>query len=165
MAKVITFIVFASMLAPVFSQSLSVNAPGGDPDDSKRLAAEATYELIVGYIAKEDYPKVQKEVRNLLDLQLPSKFDSQLGGAFRRITLKLLAIRQFAVAHTIVDMAIKELEGRDELQAELLLTKATIFKAEGKEDSAIEFFNKSRQITGQGGKHSKDAESKSGSKK
>src|SRR5712692_5236759 len=115
----------AVMSGPIFSQ-----ASGPDPDDNpalekKRLAAQTTYELIVGYIEKEDYAKAQKETRNLLDLKLPAKFDNQLREAILRISMKLSDKRQYQTAHAVVDMALKDpMAHRDDNEAYLLLAKA-----------------------------------------
>ena len=145
-AGLILWLIWAVTGSPAFSQ-----APDGDSKEnatvSKKIeAAGTTFEIIRGYIDKEDYAKVQKETRYLLDLKLPPKYDPQVVEAIIRIADKLIDKHQYGVAHAVVDMALRELGNREDNEAKLLKTKAFIFKAEGKKEQALEYFNKARAL-------------------
>lgn len=155
----------AFLCGPVLGQAQNYAEPEENPAiNKKREAAEATFEMIKGYIEKEDYANAQKETRTLLDLKLPPKYDPQVVEAIIRITDKLAAKRQFSIAHAVVDMANKELGARDDNKAKLLKTKAYIFKAEGKIDQALEFFNRARSLESPPSDHTKDTGSKDSNK-
>ena len=136
----------------VFGQAPTADPPENQALERKRQAAEATYDLIDEYIKKEDYAKAQKEVRNLFDLKLPARLDEPVRVAILNIADKLIKKQQFQVAHRMLDMALKEpIAQRDSNEFYFLMGKAQIYKAEGHNDKAIEYFHKAQARAKSGG--------------
>ena len=130
----------------VYAQPRAVEAEDPAKVTQKLSVAESTYEVIVGHIKKEAYDKAFVEVKTLLDLKLPPKYDPTMIEAVARIAYKFSEKKQFKLAHATVGEATKQFGHRDDNNITLLKIKGLIYKDEGNEYKAIEIFKEVRDL-------------------
>jgi tetratricopeptide (TPR) repeat protein len=116
-------------------------APGvamSETDVDRMLSiAEAQHEIIKLLIAQGHFDRVLPEMRKILELKLPEKYEPAVAQSASLIANLLVESKQFALAHELLDEAIKRMT-QNENKASLLKIQAYVYKTEGNLDKALD---------------------------
>jgi len=158
---VIALIVFAvvsiACLAPVpclYGSPLPQAAPAQkalEPDadqDELRQAlsiAEAKHELLRVLISQGRFDRVLPEVKAILDLKLPEKYETNVAKSACIIANDLAESRQFSLAHAVLDETLRH-TNLNENKASILKIQAFVYKTEGNLDKALKCLERAIEL-------------------
>jgi len=118
-----------------------------EPQDVRQLLsiAEAQHEIAKLLIKQGRYERVPGEVRKILELSLPDKYEVNVAQSVSLIADMLAENRQYGVSHEILGDAFLRVKSKDN-KAALLKIQAYVFKAEGKLGEAIQALERAVEL-------------------
>lgn len=115
----------------------AVTGEASDAEIKQMLSiAEAQHEIVKVLIAQGRYDRVLPEMRKILDLKLPEKFESAVAQSASLIANALAENRQASLGHEVINEAQKRMK-LNENKASLLKVQAYIYKTEGNLEMAL----------------------------
>jgi len=112
-------------------------ATENDPAVTQMLSiAESEHEMIKLLIRQGQFQRVVPEMKRILDLNLPVKYERAVAQSASLISEMLVEKGQFAIAHELADESLKKMQ-LNENKAALWKMQAYIFKSEGNFDQAL----------------------------
>lgn len=110
-----------------------------------RGIAEAQHEICLLLIKNREYDKVLPGCKKIFDLDFPKDQLFKLVESAKIIVDALIHHDQYAIAHQVLDEAIKEVDS-DRAKASLYREKAYVFTKEGKDNQAVKLFQKAMEL-------------------
>lgn len=132
------FLLFLLLLSPVSTQ------PGSDWEEVRHIA-ETQHEILLLLIEKKDFEKIPKVAGEIFRLPFPADQEHLVVKEVEILTDALLHHNQVALAHRILDDALKCVK-TNRSRAQLHREKAYLFKKEGKADEAMAEFEQSVKL-------------------
>jgi tetratricopeptide (TPR) repeat protein len=123
----------------------SAGTPSQQELDRMTLIAETQHEIVKLLIARGQYGRVVTEVKKILELKLPEQFEEAVAKSASQIAGMLIEKQQFAVAHEVLDEALKRMK-LNENKANLFMIQGYTFKSEGKLEKALESLEKAVEL-------------------
>jgi tetratricopeptide (TPR) repeat protein len=122
-----------------------------DPDETRQALsiAEAQHEKIRVLISQGRYDRVPGEVKTILDLKLPDKYESNVAKSACIIANDLAEKLQFSLAHEVLDEALRHMK-LNENKASVLKIQAFVYKTEGNLDKALQCLERAIELEKQG---------------
>jgi tetratricopeptide (TPR) repeat protein len=99
--------------------------------------AEAQHEIARLLIKQGRYERVPGEIKKILELNLPDKYEGNIAQSVSLIADMLVESKQYGVSHEILNEAFQRVKSREN-KAALLKIQAFVFKTEGKFGEAIQ---------------------------
>lgn len=119
---------------------------GPDENTMKLLSlAETLHELAALHIQKDDFPKAVAELRAILDLGLPVKYEEAVYKEVYIVARKLYDKNQKELCYQVLDMGFESIR-TPEFKARLLSVRAALLKKDGRLDEAIETYKREVEI-------------------
>ena len=116
--------------------------PENDPALKQMLSiAESEHEIIKLLIRQGQFQRVLPEMKRILALDLPIKYEGAVAQSASLISEMLVEKSQFAIAHELLDESLKKMQ-LNENKAALWKIQAYVFKSEGNFDQALECLQK-----------------------
>jgi tetratricopeptide (TPR) repeat protein len=113
-----------------------------DPAIKQMLSiAESEHEIIKLLIRQGQFQRVLPEMKRILDLDLPIKYEEAVAQSASLISEMLVEKSQFAIAHELIDQSLKKMR-QNENKAALWKIQAYVYKSEGNFDQALECLQK-----------------------
>ncbi len=107
--------------------------------------AEAQHEKVMVLISQGRFDRVLPEVKTLLDLKLPPKYDSKVAESACIIANGLAENKQYSLGHTVLDEALRRMrENKDKVA--ILKINAFIYKTEGNLDMALRCLDRAIEL-------------------
>lgn len=103
--------------------------------------AESEHEIIKLLIGQGQFQRVVPEMKRILDLDLPIRYEEAVAQSASLISEMLVGKSQFAIAHELLDESLKRMR-LNENKAALWKIQAYVFKSEGNFDKALECLQK-----------------------
>ncbi len=123
--------------------------PALDPDQQEvRQAlsiAEAQHDKIMVLISQGRFDRVLPEVKSILDLKLPAKYESSMAESACIIANKLAESKQYSVSHAVLDEALRRMK-LNENKAAILKIMAFVYKTEGNLDMALQCLERAIEL-------------------
>jgi tetratricopeptide (TPR) repeat protein len=107
--------------------------------------AEAQHEIARLLIKQGRYDRVPGEVKKILDLNLPDKYEGNIAQSVSLIADMLAENKQYGISHEILNEAFQRVRSREN-KAALLKIQAFVFKAEGKFGEAIQALERAVEL-------------------
>src|SRR5688572_10402613 len=147
------FLIVLFMLNPgraLSYESQAAPAPSaGSPSqlelNRQMTIAEAQHEIARIQINKGQYDRVVPEMKKIFELNLPEKFEQAVAESASMIAGMLVEKQQFAIAHDLLDEALKRMKV-NENKAALFMIQGYAFKSEGKLEKALESLEKAVEL-------------------
>ncbi len=131
--------------SPQSHVALADRGPIIEPEqDQTRQAlsiAEAQHEKVRVLISQGRFDRVLPEVKTILDLKLPEKFESSVAQSACIIADDLAEKSQFALAHDVLEEALRRMK-LNENKVSILKIEAFVYKTEGNLDKALQYLEK-----------------------
>ena len=99
--------------------------------------AEAEHEIVKLLIQQGQFQRVIPEMRKILNLDLPLKYEEAVSQSASLIAEMLVERKQFAIAHELIEESQKRMR-KSENKAALWKIQAYVYKTEGNVDKALE---------------------------
>lgn len=127
------------------------SAPAGAQltEDQMLSIAETQFEIAKLLIKEGRFDRVLPEMRKILDLNFQGENEQLVAKSSSLIARQLLASRQTALAHELLDETLARMK-QSENAAAVLKIKAYLYKSEGKQQKALETFERAAEIERQG---------------
>lgn len=125
-------------------------APQEDNWETIRSVAETNHEIIMLMIEKGQFEEIPKVAEKIFELEFPESHQNLLVREAQILTDALLHHGKPAIAHQVLDIAIKCVQS-DRIKARLLREKAYLCKKEGNSDEAFRFFEESLELESKDG--------------
>lgn len=130
--------------------SLPPDSAAPDENTMKLLSiAETQHEIIQLLIQKENFPKALQELRTILDLNLPVRYEDAVFKEIVIVGRKLYDRGQKDLAYQSLEMGFNSLK-TVEFKARILSVKAGLLKQDGKLDEAIETYKQEVELREKG---------------
>ncbi len=113
--------------------------------DQVRDEAESRFEIVKILIKQQKFDKLLAETEKLFAVPFPDQEEHRLVKSGQTICRHLRTEKQIPLAHKILDQALKAVR-RNDSKAALYQEKAYLFKEQGKEDEAMEYFERSLRL-------------------
>lgn len=133
-----------SSLALLFTLLLTP-VPSQQSWDEVRHIAETQHEILLLLIEKKEFDKIPKVAGEIFRLPFPAEQEHLVVKEVEIITDALLHHNQLALAHQILDDALKCVK-TNRSRSQIHREKAFVFKKEGKADAAMAEFEKSVKL-------------------
>jgi hypothetical protein len=117
--------------------------------DQMLSIAEQHFEVAKLLIKESRFDRVLPEMRKILDLELQGEYEQSVAMSSSLIARQLSEVRQTALAHELVDQTLAKVKQPANI-ASLLKIKAYLYKSEGKNQKAIDTFERAVEIERQG---------------
>lgn len=129
-----------------FAAAQSAPAEPG-PDDLRQMLsiAEAQHEIVKLRISQGRFDLVLPEIKKIFDLKLPDKYESNVAQSASLLANELIEIKQFTLAHEILDQALQRMK-LNENKASVLKIQAFAYKAEGNLDKALKCLERAIEL-------------------
>jgi len=135
---------------PVLLSSPPDTSPPPDENTLKLLSiAETQHEIIQLLIQKENYTKALHELRTILDLNLPVRYEDAIFKEIVIVCKKFYDHGQKELAYQSLEMGYASLK-TVEFKARILSVKAGLLKQDGKIDEAIETYKQEVELREKG---------------
>jgi tetratricopeptide (TPR) repeat protein len=133
----------SEMPSPSGQQASS--APLGDEVKQMLSIAESQHEIVILLIKQGQYQRVVPEMKKIFELNLPEKYEEAVAQSASLIAGMLVERQQFAVAHEVVNEALKRAR-LNENKAALFKVEGYVYKSEGNLEKALESLEKAVQL-------------------
>ncbi len=131
---------FSAVSHRVYAQSGAPAGPALDSStqDLERMLsiAETKLDVVKALIAQGKFERVQPEMKIILQLNLPDKYEGAVTDAALIVAKLLVEQAQYEIAHGVLDAAFLRVKTNSN-KATLLKFKAGIYRQEGKLDKAV----------------------------
>ena len=128
-----------------FPSSFFTQAQSQQDWDQVRDEAESRFEIVKILIKQHKFDQLLAETEKLFAVPFPDKEERRLVESARGICNHLRTAKQIPLAHKVLDQALKAVR-RNDSKADLYKEKAYLFRKQGKEDEAMEYFERSLQL-------------------
>ncbi len=104
-------------------------APEADQEEARQALsiAEAQHERVLILISQGKYDRVFPEVKTILDLKLPDKYETNVAKSACIIANGLAESKQFTLAHAVLDEALRRMKQVED-KVSILKVKAFVYK-------------------------------------
>ncbi len=152
---------YVFMILVVFSTSYFAHVPTlfGNPAPQATLAqeseqdevrqalsiAEAKHELVKVLISQGRYDRVLPELRAILDLKLPDKYETNVAKSACIIANDLAESKQYGLAHSVLDETMRRMKGIEN-KVSILKIQAFVYKSEGNLDMALKCLERAIEL-------------------
>lgn len=126
---------------PLYAQAL----PQQDWDQL-RDEAESRFEIVKILIKQRKFDQLLAETEKLFAVPFPENEEHRLVKSAQTICEYVSKQKQIALAHKILDQALEAVR-RNDSKADLYKEKAYLFKEEGKEEEAMEYFERALKLS------------------
>lgn len=116
--------------------------------DQLRDEAESRFEIVKILIKQRKFDQLLAETEKLFAVPFPEKEEHRLVKSAQTICEHVSKQKQIALAHKILDQALEAVR-RNDSRADLYKEKAYLFKEEGKEEEAMEYFERALKLSKQ----------------
>ena len=113
--------------------------------ETVRGIAEAEYEILMMMIEKGEWSGVAVKARALFSLPFPAEHELLKVEAAREYVDKLVHATQMKLAHEVLDAALAGIS-TPQHQADIYREKGFVCEKEGRDEEAVEFFEKSVEL-------------------
>ena len=147
----LVLIICMILVGPCFLEpAYSLPAEGAQLSYDQMLSiAETQYEIIKLLIKEGRYDRVLPEMRKILDLKFQGEDEQLVAKSSSLIAQLLVENKQVTLAHAVLDETLVRMKQKENV-ASLLKIKAYLYKSEGKNQKAIETFERALEIERQG---------------
>ena len=128
-----------------FYQQASAGPPGDQEVKQMLSIAESQHEIIKLVIKQGQYQRVLPEMKKILELNLPEKYEEAVAQSASLVAGMLVERQQFGIAHEVLNEALKRAR-RNENKAALLKLEGYVYKSEGNLEKAVESLEKAVQL-------------------
>ena len=147
------FLVVSFVLNPALAVSYgsqAASAPSAGPPSQQELKqmtsiAWTQHEIIRVLISQGQYGRVVSEMKKILELNLPEKFEGAVAESASLIAGMLIEKQQFAVAHEVIAETLKKMKA-NENKAALFMIQGYAYKSEGKLEKALESLERAVEL-------------------
>jgi tetratricopeptide (TPR) repeat protein len=120
-------------------------APGQNDWEKSKSIAASQHEIVMLLIKNKQYEKVFPASQKILSLEFPADRENLLVEHAQIVGHCLIQDGQFDLAHRILDEALKVVRS-NKSKAELYKEKAYTCKKEGKDEQAMNFFQRAVEL-------------------
>lgn len=117
---------------------MSLAVSGQDDWEKVRSIAEAQHDIVMLLIKNKEFDKVLPASKKIFGLNFPQNREPLLVNHAQILSDSLIQSRQFALAHRILDEALKSVRS-NKSKATLLKEKALVCTKEGKDKEAVRY--------------------------
>ena len=137
---------FGSPLPQAISPE-KAQAPDTEQEEVRQALsiAEAKHELVKVLISQGRFDRVLPEMRAILDLKLPDKYETSVAKSACIIANDLAESRQFSLAHAVLDETLHRMK-LNENKASILKIQAYVYKTEGNLDKALDCLQRAIEL-------------------
>jgi hypothetical protein len=121
-----------------FDASPAIEGKKLSPETENKLEiARMQHDLIMYYIEKQDFNSIEPAWKKVLDLKLDAEFEGLIGKSIVMISYSLIDVKQFALAHKLLDESLMAVLFSNKSKADIFGCKASLYKESGDLNSAI----------------------------
>lgn len=125
---------------------LAVCTTSKGQDWKEKLAfAESQHNIIITLIDEGKYGEVMPELRKIVDLKFPEKYEERLTREFCMVSDKLRHKDQDSLAHEVLDEGLRSVTVKGN-KARLYKEKGYLYKKQGDKAKAIEMFREASKL-------------------
>ena len=129
----------------ILSLSLQANLVDSQGWERSRSVAEAQHEIVMLLIKGKEFGKVLQASREIFSLKFPYNQEHLFVTEGRILSGALYDHQQYELAQALLDQALAAVNSNSS-KALLCKEKAYLFKQEGKDDEAMEYFEKAIEL-------------------
>ncbi len=130
----------------ILSLSLQANIVDSQGWERSRSVAEAQHEIVMLLIKGKEFDKVLRASQEIFSLRFPYNQEHLFVTEGQILSGALYDHQQYELAQALLDQALRAVNSNNS-KALLYKEKAYLCKQEGKNDEAMEFFEKAVELT------------------